>query len=112
MTLACVFGQHIQSLAGHIVDVMQVEAMEDAAGKTVKAVQRLTREGKPWGVIPWLRDSLDAFKKTLPLINDLRNDAMRQRHWQQLQDHIGARWVWVLLGCAASNLAAPGCMDA
>jgi hypothetical protein len=82
---------------------LQVEEMEDAAGKTVKAVQRLAREGKSWPVLPWLRETLDAFKKTLPLVNDLRNEAMRPRHWQQLRDHMNARCD---LRCAAADLLA------
>lgn len=30
------------------------------------------------------------FKKTMPLITDLRNPAMRPRHWAQLQEAVGA----------------------
>ena len=32
---------------------------------------------------------MDAFKKTMPLITDLRNPAMRPRHWKKLMDSIG-----------------------
>mmetsp|Transcript_27570 Transcript_27570/g.19983 ORF Transcript_27570/g.19983 Transcript_27570/m.19983 type:complete len:80 (+) Transcript_27570:2473-2712(+) len=35
---------------------------------------------------------LDEIKKWqifLPLIGDLRNDAMRDRHWQQIKDKVG-----------------------
>ena len=35
---------------------------------------------------------MESFKKTMPLITDLRNPAMRERHWAQLMDHIGARF--------------------
>lgn len=31
------------------------------------------------------QDTLDAFKRTMPLITDLRNPAMRDRHWASLQ---------------------------
>jgi hypothetical protein len=37
-----------------------------------------------WPVWGWLRDTVDAFKRTMPLITDLRNPAMRERHWSQL----------------------------
>jgi len=29
---------------------------------------------------------VDRFRRTLPLITDLKNPAMRPRHWQQLKD--------------------------
>jgi dynein heavy chain len=45
-----------------------------------------------WSVWTDIRDTIDAFKKTMPLIIDLRNPAMRPRHWQQLMDHIGSRF--------------------
>ena len=39
-----------------------------------------------------LQDIVESFKKTMPLITDLRNPAMRERHWAQLMDHIGTRF--------------------
>lgn len=36
-----------------------------------------------------LKESIDAFKATLPLTVDLRNPAMRERHWKQLQEQVG-----------------------
>lgn len=39
-----------------------------------------------------LQDIVESFKKTMPLITDLRNPAMRERHWAQLMDHIGAKF--------------------
>ena len=35
---------------------------------------------------------MESFKKTMPLITDLRNPAMRERHWAQLMDHIGTKF--------------------
>lgn len=65
--------------------------MEEAATRISKSVVKLGRDIKGWSVLPWIKDTIDAFKKTLPLITDLRNPAMRQRHWQQLMEHIGTR---------------------
>ena len=33
---------------------------------------------------------MDSFKKTMPLIMDLRNPAMRPRHWANLMEVVGA----------------------
>ena len=31
------------------------------------------------------KGKVDQFRRTMPLINDLKNKAMRPRHWQQIQ---------------------------
>ena len=37
-----------------------------------------------------MKTVVDDFKKTMPLITDLRNPAIRQRHWDQLMQECGA----------------------
>ena len=39
--------------------------------------------------IEHVQETVDSFKKTMPLIMDLRNPAMRQRHWANLMDVVG-----------------------
>ncbi len=65
--------------------------MEEAAVRIGKAVVKVGRDIKGWAVVPWIKDTIDAFKKTMPLITDLRNPAMRQRHWEQLMELMGTR---------------------
>lgn len=36
------------------------------------------------------QDIVESFKKTMPLIMDLRNPAMRSRHWASLMEAVGA----------------------
>eukprot|EP00879_Flechtneria_rotunda_P019356 GHRR01020328.1.p1 GENE.GHRR01020328.1~~GHRR01020328.1.p1 ORF type:complete len:1679 (+),score=578.13 GHRR01020328.1:143-5179(+) len=68
---------------------LKVVEMEETAARFSKQVTKLGRDVKNWLLWGWFRDKIDAFKKTMPLITDLRNPAMRQRHWQQLMEHIG-----------------------
>ncbi len=49
-----------------------------------KSVAKLGRDLKLWPVWSWIKDTIEAFKRTMPLITDLRNPAMRERHWGQL----------------------------
>ena len=35
-----------------------------------------------------MKDRIDTFKRTMPLIQDLKNPAMRDRHWQKLKDEV------------------------
>jgi dynein heavy chain len=36
-----------------------------------------------------IKHSIDTFRETIPLIQDLRSKALRQRHWDALQDRLG-----------------------
>ena len=68
---------------------LQVESMEEASGKFNKKLQKLGKEIKSWKTWEATKEKVDQFKKALPLIQDLRNEALRDRHWAQLMDQIG-----------------------
>lgn len=36
-----------------------------------------------------VRDQVDAFRRTLPLLSDLKNPAMRARHWERVKNVVG-----------------------
>ena len=40
---------------------------------------------KNWEILEVSRSRVDQFRRTVPLITDLKNPAMRQRHWDQVQ---------------------------
>jgi hypothetical protein len=67
---------------------MQVQDLEEAAARIGKNVAKLGRDIKHWEVWQWIRERIDTFKRTAPLISDLRNPAMRPRHWNSLVDAI------------------------
>jgi hypothetical protein len=77
--------------------------MEEAAARFNKQVTKLGRNVKAWQVWGWLKGTIESFKKTMPLITDLRNPAMRPRHWQQLMEHIGSRSAWHDGGAAGQS---------
>jgi len=66
-----------------------VASMEETATRLSKTVVKLGRELKSWPVWARLRSTVDSFVKTMPLIVDLGNPAMRARHWRRLIDHVG-----------------------
>ena len=41
-----------------------------------------------WTICDSLKGRIDTFKRTMPLIQDLKNPAMRDRPWQQLKQEI------------------------
>ncbi|BFI30788.1 dynein axonemal heavy chain [Marchantia polymorpha subsp. ruderalis] len=71
---------------------LDVPLMESSAQVISKRVFKIGRETKTWGVWTALKETIDAFKTTLPLTVDLRNRAMRKRHWDQLVEHVGQKF--------------------
>lgn len=71
---------------------LNVEEMETVAGNYSKKVGKLGRDIKRWKVWESMKAELDSFRETIPLIQDLRNQALRPRHWAALQDRVGAEF--------------------
>lgn len=42
-------------------------------------------QDKNWEIVETSKAKVDQFKRTMPLITDLKNKAMRPRHWDQIQ---------------------------
>lgn len=42
-------------------------------------------QDKNWEILETSRGKVDQFRRTMPLINDLKNAAMRPRHWDTIQ---------------------------
>jgi len=42
-------------------------------------------QDKNWEVVDTSKNKVDQFKRTMPLIQDMKNKAMRPRHWTQIQ---------------------------
>eukprot|EP00952_Eustigmatos_sp_NYUAD-ZCMA_P008048 33779-Eustigmatos_ZCMA.PRE.1 len=62
--------------------------MEAAAGNFNKKLGKLGRDIKQWKVWEAMRDRVEQFRQTMPLIQDLKNKAMRDRHWDALRKEI------------------------
>ncbi|KAJ1537343.1 Dynein heavy chain 2, axonemal, partial [Nowakowskiella sp. JEL0078] len=63
--------------------------MEETIQKFIKRITKLGREVKDWDVFSVVKDKVHQIKRTIPIILDLKNPAMRERHWNQLMDEIG-----------------------
>ncbi|XP_069805044.1 dynein axonemal heavy chain 2 isoform X1 [Dendropsophus ebraccatus] len=69
---------------------LQTEIMENTAQGLYRRLSKLSRElkDKNWELVETARIRIDQFKRTLPLIVDLRNPALRERHWAQVKQEI------------------------
>ncbi|XP_053319883.1 dynein axonemal heavy chain 2 [Spea bombifrons] len=66
---------------------LKTEVMENTAQGLYRRLTKLSRElkDKNWEVVETSRVRIDHFKRTMPLISDLRNPALRERHWNQVK---------------------------
>ncbi|XP_006863561.1 PREDICTED: dynein heavy chain 2, axonemal [Chrysochloris asiatica] len=69
---------------------LQTETMETMAHGLFRRLTRLAKEYKDrnWEIIETTRLKIEHFKRTMPLIADLRNPALRERHWDQVRDEV------------------------
>nr|XP_048689619.1 dynein axonemal heavy chain 2 isoform X1 [Caretta caretta] len=67
---------------------LQTEVMETTAYGLFRKLNKLSRELKDrdWEIIETSKVKVEQFKRTMPLISDLRNLALRERHWDQVKD--------------------------
>ncbi|KAI9101992.1 dynein heavy chain and region D6 of dynein motor-domain-containing protein [Phlyctochytrium arcticum] len=68
---------------------LEATEVEEAVQNFLKRLNRMGREMKEWDVFSNLRDRIQHTRRSLPLLQDLKNPAMRDRHWAQLMDEVG-----------------------
>ena len=59
--------------------------MDDKAVDFQDKIRSFDREVRQWGVYEWLKSNIEKFRVAMPLIMDLRDEAMRERHWKELR---------------------------
>ncbi|XP_063712783.1 dynein axonemal heavy chain 2-like isoform X4 [Symsagittifera roscoffensis] len=74
----------------HFRDI-NADQMETGAQSLFKKLARLAREIKDrnWPIVETTKKKVEQFRRTMPLITDLKNDALRPRHWTQIQETVG-----------------------
>lgn len=55
----------------------------------MKNYRRLSKDLKQLEPSIKLEDMMKAFKNSVPLMVELKNEALRERHWKQLMDKTG-----------------------
>ncbi|XP_062849650.1 dynein axonemal heavy chain 2 [Trichomycterus rosablanca] len=69
---------------------LQTENMEVTAQTMFKKLHKLSRElkDKQWDIVESSKNRIEQFKRTIPLISDLKNSAMRERHWNEIKHEV------------------------
>jgi dynein heavy chain len=67
------------------------DQMEQQAIQHNKKLVQLARDvkDKDWDMVQAYRARVDHLRRAMPLIQDLKNPAMRERHWKELEGHVG-----------------------
>lgn len=71
-----------------IFKTLETRDMDEYAQTEFKKLVKMSRElrDKNWDVVEVTKTKVDRFRRTMPLVNDLHNKAMRERHWNQIKD--------------------------
>ena len=72
---------------------VNVDAMMDETKKLQKEIKGLPRQSAKWEVVIGLVQTVNDMAISLPLVQDLRDDAMRERHWQKLMSICGKTFI-------------------
>lgn len=64
---------------------LNIDMMDDKAVEFQEGIKGFDKEVRQWGVFDYLKNKIDQFRSAMPLIMDLRDEAMRDRHWKELR---------------------------
>ncbi|KAI9095538.1 hypothetical protein DFS34DRAFT_182154 [Phlyctochytrium arcticum] len=70
-------------------DMLNTEEVNMQIQIYVKTVYNLDKGLPPNDVVPRLKAMVDEYRKMYPTIVDLRNPALKPRHWEKIQDTLG-----------------------
>jgi dynein heavy chain len=70
---------------------LNVEAMNGYVQRVDKVCKQCEKGLPENTVLPILKDKVDTFKAMVPVIDALRNPALRERHWNQIEDTIHSK---------------------
>ncbi|ESP04959.1 hypothetical protein LOTGIDRAFT_184938 [Lottia gigantea] len=75
---------------GQFLD-LETADMETHSQSLYKKLNKFNKElkDKNWEIVETSKNKVDQFKRTMPLIQDLKNKAMRPRHWSKIQTEMG-----------------------
>ena len=74
-------------------DELNSDALGNAVTKYVKMVYQLDKGLPPNGVVPILKAKVESMRDKAPVIADMRNPALKPRHWDQIETIVGKKLI-------------------
>jgi len=81
---------YVDTWATSLFDQIDIAEMEEKVQRFSKMTFKLERGLPRNKVVPRFKDKVDDYKNLLPVINALLNKSMKTRHWDKVQELIGA----------------------
>ncbi|KAJ8245285.1 hypothetical protein GJAV_G00269100 [Gymnothorax javanicus] len=69
---------------------LEPEDLNAQVMRFVKSVTQLEKGLQPNSAVPRLKEQVEGMRSKLPVISDLRNPALKGRHWEMLEDVVNA----------------------
>jgi len=64
---------------------LDIDDMEDSSIQYKRKINDFEKDIREWGVYTFMKNEFETFRNTMPLLYELRSDAMRDRHWKELR---------------------------
>ncbi|XP_068610937.1 dynein axonemal heavy chain 10 [Brachionichthys hirsutus] len=71
---------------------LNTKVIQDGVENFIKQLRRLPKEALDLPVAFFLEGQMKEFKNSLPLLLDLKNEALRDRHWKELMEKTGTNF--------------------
>ncbi|KAM6052185.1 dynein axonemal heavy chain 10 [Chlamydotis macqueenii] len=71
---------------------LNVQFLQEGIEGFLKALRKLPKQVRSMPVAFQLETKMKAFRDSIPLLLDLKNEALRERHWQDLMERTGTRF--------------------
>ncbi|OXB64089.1 hypothetical protein ASZ78_002019 [Callipepla squamata] len=71
---------------------LNVQFLQEGIEGFLKAFRKLPKQVRSMPAAYHLETKMKAFRDSIPLLLDLKNEALRERHWQDLMERIGTRF--------------------
>uniref|UniRef100_A0A8D0HBM0 Dynein axonemal heavy chain 10 n=1 Tax=Sphenodon punctatus TaxID=8508 RepID=A0A8D0HBM0_SPHPU len=68
---------------------LNVQILQEGIDSFLKALRKLPKQIRSMPVAYHLETKMKAFKDSIPLLLDLKNEALRERHWKELMERTG-----------------------
>jgi dynein heavy chain len=74
-----------------LFEELNADSLSNTVAKYVKTVYQMEKGLPPNGVVPILKAKVESMRDKAPVIVDMRNPALKQRHWDQIETIVGEK---------------------
>jgi len=89
-TTLATFQQNVVVWTEGSVKELEVESILAEVERNTMEAYKMGRQNKDDRVVLRLKDEIESFKQLLPLVEELANPALKDRHWEMIFDIVGA----------------------